>query len=98
MNDPDLGSWSYVHDDNGNVVSQTDGRGVTLTMAYDGLDRPTSIARGASTLSTFRYDVVREGLRDRSVAYTADGPVVDEVLSADVLGRPTQSRVSMGSL
>jgi YD repeat-containing protein len=42
MNDPDMGSWSYGYDALGNLTSQTDARGCTITVAYDDLNRPIS--------------------------------------------------------
>ena len=39
MNDPNAGTWAYVYDDLGNLVKQTDARGVALTFNYDALNR-----------------------------------------------------------
>lgn len=40
---PDRGTTTYGYDANGNVTSRTDGRGITATIAYDVLNRVTSI-------------------------------------------------------
>lgn len=39
LEDPDMGIWTYSYDANGNLASQTDGKGLTTTFAYDDLDR-----------------------------------------------------------
>jgi RHS repeat-associated protein len=39
MSDPDMGAWSYVYDAYGNLVSQTDAKGQTLSFGYDALNR-----------------------------------------------------------
>jgi RHS repeat-associated protein len=39
-NDPVKGEWFYSYDDNGNLLSQTDARGVTVNLTYDALNRP----------------------------------------------------------
>lgn len=42
MTDPDLGQWRYTYDPAGNPQTQTDNRGVTLTLEYDRLNRLTA--------------------------------------------------------
>ncbi len=39
MDDPDMGAWSYAYDASGNLIRQTDARGVTLCYEYDGHNR-----------------------------------------------------------
>jgi len=39
MNDPDKGQWSYLYNAFGEMTSQTDANGQTITMAYDELGR-----------------------------------------------------------
>ncbi|TXH64882.1 MAG: hypothetical protein E6Q88_14805, partial [Lysobacteraceae bacterium] len=46
VNDPNQGVWSFSYNALGEVLSQTDARGVTTHLAYDKLGRPT--ARTAS--------------------------------------------------
>jgi RHS repeat-associated protein len=41
MNDPDMGSWAYAYDPNGNLVRQTDAKGQRICFYYDALDRLT---------------------------------------------------------
>jgi RHS repeat-associated protein len=50
MNDVSMGYWSYGYDSNGNMVSQTDARGVTLTFEYDWLNRQVAKRRNGATL------------------------------------------------
>ena len=49
MSDPDMGTWHYTYDENGNLITQTDGRGDTVQnpelgqtvyFTYDELNRP----------------------------------------------------------
>src|SRR6185312_17473370 len=40
--DPDVGTWNYTYDGFGDLVSQTDANGQTVTMTYDVLGRMTS--------------------------------------------------------
>jgi YD repeat-containing protein len=42
MNDPDMGTWTYSYNALGKLVSQTDAKGQTSTMAYDKLGRMTN--------------------------------------------------------
>ena len=36
MDDPDLGTWSYAYDRHGNLTRQTDAKGQTICLDYDG--------------------------------------------------------------
>jgi YD repeat-containing protein len=67
MSDPDLGSWRYVYDRQGKLVSQTDGCGTVTTLGYDTLQRLTgkSYLKGSTPTCTtasvnysvsYRYD------------------------------------------
>lgn len=38
-NDSDLGNWSYSHDNNGNMINQTDAKGQTIKFVLDALNR-----------------------------------------------------------
>lgn len=42
MEDPDLGTWTYEYDQNGNIMKQTDANGNVVQFTYDALDRLTS--------------------------------------------------------
>lgn len=39
LSDPDLGDWSYMQDDNGNVILQTDAKKQSIKFKHDELDR-----------------------------------------------------------
>ncbi|MGA1825980.1 MAG: RHS repeat domain-containing protein [bacterium] len=52
MTDPDMGTWQYMYDKNGNLVHQTDPKDQNLWWAYDELNRPT-----LKTYSTSEPDV-----------------------------------------
>ncbi len=55
MSDPDMGTWEYAYDENGNLVSQTDARGRVLRLDYDELNRLTAV-RSLASGETVRYD------------------------------------------
>lgn len=46
MDDADMGAWSYSYDASGNLKTQTDARGCTISMTYDPLNRPTAKTYG----------------------------------------------------
>jgi YD repeat-containing protein len=39
VTDPDLGTWTFTYDANGNITSQTDAKGNIITFAYDPINR-----------------------------------------------------------
>lgn len=54
---PEEGTVSYTYEDNGNLRTRTDARGVVTTFAYDVLDRLTDIAYSDGTpAQKFYYD------------------------------------------
>lgn len=62
MIDPDMGTWAYAYDNDGNLTSQTDNKGQTIKMYYDVLNRvtwkdvpPNGSSPGAEDM-TFFYD------------------------------------------
>lgn len=56
MTDPDMGTWSYSYDFNGNLVSQTDANNVTLTFTYDVLNRQIRKTYPDGNTANFEYD------------------------------------------
>jgi RHS repeat-associated protein len=61
MSDPDMGAWEYTYDANGNLQTQTDSKGQTVTLEYDPLNR--LISKSYST-------------QGDPVSYTYDNPNV----------------------
>jgi YD repeat-containing protein len=56
MTDPDMGSWSYDYDNNGNLTSQMDAKGQTIFMVYDALNRLTNKTyTGGPGMNNVRY-------------------------------------------
>ena len=53
--DADLGQWSYAYDGFGDIVTQTDGKGVVTTMTYDRLGRMVT-KTVAGNVSQWIYD------------------------------------------
>ena len=54
--DHSIGTWVYTYDAVGNMLSQTDNRGVTVNTAYDVLNRPVLINYPTDTDIQFVYD------------------------------------------
>jgi len=46
MSDPNKGAWSYEYNGFGELTKQTDAKGQTSAMTYDGLGRMATRARG----------------------------------------------------
>ncbi|MBP2029401.1 RHS repeat-associated protein [Methanohalophilus levihalophilus] len=61
MSDPDMGNWSYEYDLNGNLVNQTDAKGVSTLLTYDSLDRVTTIDYLTDSDISFTYDTDYNG-------------------------------------
>jgi YD repeat-containing protein len=90
---PDMGSWSYTYDAAGNLRSQSDARGCTLTFSYDPLNRliakNSSGDCGAPLSVTYAYDQGPNGLGRRTAmsdpsgttswSYDARGRLITEV-------------------
>ncbi|MCP3942526.1 MAG: hypothetical protein GY710_13710 [Desulfobacteraceae bacterium] len=62
MTDRDMGHWSYGYDLNGNLISQTDARGVTINFAYDELNRQTKKIYPDASFASSTYDGAANGL------------------------------------
>jgi RHS repeat-associated protein len=62
--DPDLGTWQYVSNGFGELISQTDAKNETINLAYDPLSRITSKTSKTDPTDTVQwiYDVVPNGV------------------------------------
>lgn len=69
MNDPSMGEWSYEYNAYGELVSQTDAKGTTTTMAYDQLGRKVAQA-APRTAYEWTYDQSKKGTLSESVVYS----------------------------
>ncbi|WP_245596157.1 DUF2341 domain-containing protein, partial [Methanolobus tindarius] len=65
MNDPDMGNWTYEYDLNGNLINQTDARGISTLLSYDALDRFTAIDYPNDEDVSFTYDLEYNGTLSR---------------------------------
>ncbi|WP_048141466.1 DUF2341 domain-containing protein [Methanosarcina horonobensis] len=91
MNDPDMGSWTYEYDLNGNLVNQTDARGVSTILSYDDLGRVTSIYYPNDEDVSFTYDLkfngtlskVKKGNVSSDYNYDLRYRVKDEAVTID---------------
>lgn len=89
--DSNLGTWRYEHDAFGQLVTQTDGRGVSLTLTYDELGRLRSKSGGDRAL-IWTYDtsnygvgqlatVSETGKFDKAFVYDIHGRIVSEIIT-----------------
>ncbi|WP_162198688.1 DUF2341 domain-containing protein [Methanosarcina sp. 1.H.A.2.2] len=91
MDDPDMGSWTYEYDLNGNLINQTDSRGVSTILNYDDLDRVTAIDYPNDEDINFTYDLefkgtlsqVTKGSASSSYDYDLRYRVESETLTID---------------
>jgi RHS repeat-associated protein len=65
MSDPDMGNWTYEYDLNGNLINQTDARGVSTRLSYDDLNRVTAIDYPSDADVSFTYDLEYNGTLSR---------------------------------
>jgi len=60
LRDPDSGTWIYTYENNGLLKTQTDARGITVTMTYDTLgrikDKTYSGGSSAAPAVSYTYD------------------------------------------
>ena len=92
MTDPDMGTWTYTYDLNGNLHTQTDSAGVKLTFAYDELNRPTIKTYPDGSTAEFEYDAGADGI---GYLYRKSNASAETVYgSFDPLGRVrTETRI-----
>jgi RHS repeat-associated protein len=101
---PESGTINYTYDNNGNLLTKTDARGVTTNYAYDALNRVTGrtyLVTGsptnyqASEPVTYIYDAVTnaKGKLTKVVTGNVSTPFsVTEYTKFDVLGRIEKSK------
>lgn len=95
IDDPDMGTWAYGYDNAGNLVSQTDGRGITVGWEYDAIDRPVRRYTGATTLAEWGYYTTgsNTGLLDYTKTHDATFGTIEQHYDAyDNTGRVTDQR------
>ncbi|MBU1584843.1 MAG: RHS repeat protein, partial [Proteobacteria bacterium] len=71
MSDPDMGYWTYAYDLNGNLASQTDARGTTITFEYDALNRLTRKGYPDQSFAQYEYDGAENGIGFLYMKYNA---------------------------
>lgn len=85
--DGKAGKTAYAYDGAGNLTSVTSPLGVTLTYAYDNLNRQTAeydgAASGADQLAAWPYDTLKKGQLTSSTSYTSgtSGPAYKEAVT-----------------
>lgn len=90
---PDAGARTSAKSAAGDVISQTDSRGVTVSITRDALGRPVQLQSGATTLATLSYV---PGRKDTLPAMVTD-PIASTSWTYDGLGRLlTKSQVVAG--
>jgi RHS repeat-associated protein len=95
LSDPTSGNnqWSlgYTYDNNGNLATKTDARGVTATYTYDALNRNTAISYSDSTPAVVRYyDGAINGKGRLWLSYAGSSHTAID--SYDAAGRPLYQR------
>ena len=99
MNDPDKGVWTYQYNAFGELETQTNAKGQTSTILYDGLGRKLSredrLAGGQlAGQTTWVYDGPNGLGQLAHVADSISGYV--KVVEYDNLGRPSKTVTSLG--
>ncbi len=94
MVDPDMGSWSYTYDLNGNLKTQTDSLGVVLTFEYDELNRQTKKIYPDESFALYTYDAATYGEGFLYQKTNAAGTATTTYAEYDQMGRPV-SQISL---
>jgi len=96
--DPDVGTITQTLDEIGNVLTQTDARGVTLAYTYDALDRKITERDGSATgtvLASWNFDSLAKGYLTSSTR-VADGlSYTSAVKGYDSRYRPSSTIVTI---
>ncbi len=102
LHSPDTGTTRYKYDANGNVVQQTDARGITSQRSYDTLDRLTKATYPDSASNvTYHYDEANTvtGCASSYSIGRLTRVVEQDVTTAycyDAQGRVTEKRLTLG--
>ena len=99
MNDPDKGVWTYQYNAFGELETQTNAKGQTSTLLYDGLGRRVSredrlMGGQLAGQTTWAYDGPNGLGQLAHVADSISGYV--KVVEYDNLGRPSKTVTSLG--
>jgi YD repeat-containing protein len=100
--DPDMGTWTYTYDENGNLTSRTDARGKIISFEYDSLNRPAAKYYGPAEPENLKvhyfYDEeghgCSKGKLTRLVKYAEPGSsevFLEESYTCDERGRVTSA-------
>ncbi len=73
MFDPDMGHWSYDYDNNGNLISQIDGRNETIDFSYDALNRLITKTDNDELNISYNYDEGNFGKGQRTAMLDKSG-------------------------
>jgi RHS repeat-associated protein len=87
--DPDLGNWTYAYWPAGNLRTQTDGRGNTITFYYDPLNRLRTKDYPTGVDVSYDYDAPNIPFSKGRLTSMTDGTGSTTVQSYDSLGRAT---------
>lgn len=84
-------SYAYTYDNNSNLATRTDARGVTSTFTYDNINRNTNVSYSDATPAVARYYDGAANGRGRNW-YSFAGSSHTAIDSYDAMGRPLSSR------
>jgi RHS repeat-associated protein len=102
---PEAGTTTYTFDDNGNVLTRTDARGIVSTSTYDALNRVTATSYSDGTPSaSFAYDETSSSLISSityskgkmTSAWTSDA--IGYSWNYDIIGQPIQLIASVDGI